>query len=82
MRTVNLSSSFILLKKMRLILLNLIFIKKFDIIIMGEYYYYIQPILYITIPAIFIIVVLSKSFFARHIEIELGLKCKMGKVVN
>ena len=31
---------------------------------------------------VFVIVVLSKSFFARHIEIELGLKCKMGKVVE
>ena len=31
---------------------------------------------------VFVIVVLSKSFFAGHIEIELGIKCKLRKVVE
>jgi hypothetical protein len=31
---------------------------------------------------VFVIVVLSKSFFAGHIEIELGLKCKIDDFVN
>ena len=40
------------------------------------------PSYHFIIFIVFVIVVLSKSFFARHIEIELGLKCKMGKVVE